>query len=165
MVLLSCIMDTAILPNVTILGVAADMTLCMAVSCSLLDGSFVGAMTGMSAGLLTDIAVGSMTGFYGIQYLIVGYLAGRLPKKIRNNGIFTPPLALAAAYLIRMGLLCVLLLIRGMGADVFAVLGVYLPLGMLLSVILMIPVHFLNTKLHNRRFMKTRYISEKEFDF
>ena len=165
MVILAALFDTSVLPNIVILGAAADITLCVAVSCSLLNSSFVGAMMGMAGGLLIDISVGSMLGFYGIQYLLVGYLAGKLPQKLKSNELFIPPITLILAYLIKTFILCVLLLVRGIGADIFTVIINYSLLGMVLSVVFMIIFHFFNRKIHNLRSIKTRYISDKEFDF
>ncbi|MGI6174837.1 MAG: rod shape-determining protein MreD [Christensenellales bacterium] len=155
-VLLSVMLETAVLPNMTILGVAPDFLLCIVVSFALLDGSLFGALTGAAAGLLIDIACGSILGFYALQYVIVGYLAGIPYKRMQVGRFFLPPIMAAVLYAVKTALLSILLFVTGSGVHIAAMWLYYVALGTLLTTILMLPVHLLNARLHMTRLFRTR---------
>ena len=162
--LLSLFVDTSIFPNISIIGIAPDFTLCVTVSFALLAGSFNGAMMGLACGLLIDIMCGSSLGFYAMQYVIVGFLAGIPSQKLRRNRIFAPAIAAGIGYMIKTVILCVLLLLRRSGTNILLVLAKSL-LGALVTAILMLLVHFLNRKLHSTRMMRQKLFQEKELDY
>ena len=163
--ILSLFLDTSVFPNMAILGMTPDMTLCVAISFALIEGSFTGAMMGAIGGLLIDIVCGSGLGFYAIQYLTVGYLAGLFHGRIRVGKFLLPSATVAIGYMVKTALLCLLLLLRGTGADLFLVFVRYGILGAVLTAIWMQLIHFLNRKLHQTRVMRTTGRSNREFDF
>ena len=162
-IFLALVFDTAIFPNIGFLSVVPDMSLCVAVSFALLEGSLQGAIMGLGCGLLIDITCGSSLGFYALQYVIVGYLAGILSSRIKASKFLFPSVTIAISYFIKTGVLCILLFFRNVNTNFFIILATSL-LGALLTALWMQPVHFLNRKLHNTRVMKYKSVTKEEFN-
>jgi rod shape-determining protein MreD len=154
--LLSMVLDVAIFPSLAFLGVAPDMLLCITVSFALLEGSFNGAMMGLCGGLLIDLVCGGSLGFYALQYLIVGYVAGLPRGRFYVDKFLLPSLFAAIFYGIKSVLLLLLLFVSGSDSSMLLIIVRFVPLGALLSALLMLPVHALNRRLHKTRVLRLR---------
>ena len=70
------ILQTTIVPHLTVWGVFADLPLLVVVSWSLLQGPREGALWGFVAGLATDLFSGAPFGAATLAMIAVGFLAG-----------------------------------------------------------------------------------------
>ena len=134
--------DTAILPQVAILGIVPDVLICITISFALLYGRYVGASVGAAGGLLLDVMIGPAFGFYGFIYLLFGFFAGLLDQ--RRVGKYLFPAIVAASAVILKGFYHILYLtFLGYGEGSFLVLLRYILPGAVLSGVVMIPIYLL----------------------
>lgn len=72
------LVQTTLLADLRVFGVAADAVLLVAVLSGLLAGSRHGAIAGFVAGLSLDLLVTTPLGLTALSYCLAGYLAGRI---------------------------------------------------------------------------------------
>lgn len=80
LVVLAVVLQTAVLSQVAIDGVAPDLALILVIAAALVRGPEVGAITGFVAGLAVDLAppADHVAGRWALALVLVGFLAGRL---------------------------------------------------------------------------------------
>ncbi len=92
-ILLFYLLQTSVFPYFALAGVVPDLLMILTVSVAFTRGRIQGMLTGLAAGLLMDFCFSSIVGFYGILYLVTGYLAG-FSHKIYDRNDYTLPLIL-----------------------------------------------------------------------
>ncbi len=125
------------------MGVAQDMLLCITVSFALLEGSFNGCDDGALRRLLIDLVCGGSLGFYALQYLIVGYVAGLPRGRFYVDNVFAAVAFCRYFFGLKSVLLLLLLFVSGSDSSMLLIIVRFVPLGALLSALLMLPVHAL----------------------
>ncbi|MHB1315012.1 MAG: rod shape-determining protein MreD [Christensenellales bacterium] len=135
-------LDTAILPQLAILGLVPDVLVCITISFALLYGSTIGASVGVAGGLMLDVMCGPALGFYGLIYLLLGLGAGLMDQR-RVNKYLLPSVAAVLAVIAKAAFHIVYLALQGYGEGSFAVFLRYILPGALLSGLIMVPLHLL----------------------
>lgn len=89
-IFLNFILQTTLLPYVSIGGVLPNTALIIIVSLGLLRGYWEGACAGFFSGLLQDIFFGTSMGFYALLGLLSGLLAGINQKDFYRENYLLP---------------------------------------------------------------------------
>jgi rod shape-determining protein MreD len=138
---ITVVIQSTLLPLLTFTGVHPDLLLVMVVSSALLSGKERGVGIGFFAGLLQDLASGSIFGINTLTKLATGYIFGLAERKVFKEHVLLPILSTAIAT-IGNGLAAVLMLwIVGYKVDIVtAFMGNILPL-VGYNVVVAVPVH------------------------
>ena len=134
--LAAVLLQTAIGPNIRILGANPDFALVLVVCVALVRGSETGAIFGFLTGTLVAVALMEPLGLSAFAFVLVGYFAGRYAETAELSPTFAPLLTAFVATLIA-GLLFAL---------AQALLERQVPLGFFLGRVL-VPSLILNTLL------------------
>ncbi len=82
------IVQTAILPFLTIYNISPDILLIFITAYSILNGQWEGMICGIVAGALMDVFYSPVYGIYSIVYTTIGFLVGRFSKNIFKENSF-----------------------------------------------------------------------------
>lgn len=107
--LTAVVLQTAVLPELRVLGVAVDVLLLLAVAAGIAGGPDRGAVVGFVAGALADLFVQTPFGLSALAYCLTGYAVGALHGSVLPASWSAPVLS--------AGLGC------AAGVVVFAALG------------------------------------------
>lgn len=140
-IILSIIIQTTFLPLIAIQGVYPDMLLVIVVSYSLLSGKEKGVGMGFFAGLLQDLASGSVFGTVTLSKLATGYIFGLAERKVFKEHVFLPVAATAVATVLNSMMMFLLLFMLGIKVNILpTVMNSVLPLA-LYNLMIAIPIH------------------------
>lgn len=90
------VIQQAAVSQISIFGVAADLSPLVVMSVGLLAGSMPGAIMGFGVGFLVDLTLVQTLGVTSLLYIAIGYWAGRL-HELRDPAHGLVPLAVGAA--------------------------------------------------------------------
>ena len=71
-----CILQTTVFSLQSVTSVSPNLMIIITISIAFMQGKKEGILTGLISGLLIDFTYGSVYGFYGLLYMLVGYAAG-----------------------------------------------------------------------------------------
>jgi rod shape-determining protein MreD len=91
------LLQTGVVSEVPIFGVAIDLSPLVVAFVGLLCGSMAGACAGFAIGLLVDLTLVQTLGLTSLIFTVIGYAAGRLRELRDPQGMITPLLVGAAA--------------------------------------------------------------------
>ena len=98
MMIVALALQTALLPQLTILGVIPQLVLIVVVTLAYLDGEPTGVITGFAGGLLLDLQpLQSIVGLTALLYTLIGYAVGRVGALAPREGVWTPLFIVATA--------------------------------------------------------------------
>ena len=133
--------------QISIFGVAADITPIVVMSIGLLCGSLSGAIAGFAIGLFVDLALFQTLGITSLLYIAIGYWSGRL-KELRAPSHGLVPLLLAAIATAFTGIgMTVIQFMLGVDAPVSFVLVEEIILQVLVNCLIALPVYELVRRL------------------
>jgi rod shape-determining protein MreD len=89
-------LQTGIVSELPILGVAIDLTPLVVAFVGLQSGAVAGAVTGFAIGLLVDLTLVQTLGLTSLIFTVIGYGAGRL-RELRDPQAALTPLLVGAA--------------------------------------------------------------------
>ena len=119
------LLQSTVMPKITVLGVHPDLVLMAVTSWSLLRGAEEGMLWALVSGVILDLLSGAPFGVYSLALLTIGFAAGLGQRNILRVDILAPivviPLATLAYLLITMTLLSILGWEMAWGARVGAV--------------------------------------------
>ena len=119
------LLQSTVMPKITVLGVHPDLVLMAVTSWSLLRGAEEGMLWALISGVILDLLSGAPFGVYSLALLTIGFAAGLGQRNMLRVDILAPivaiPLATLAYLLITMALLSVLGWDMEWGARVGAV--------------------------------------------
>jgi len=142
-IVLTIIIQLTLLPLIAINSIYPDMLLVIVVSHALLTGKEKGVGIGFFAGLLQDLASGSVFGIHTLSKLAIGYLFGLAERKVFKEHILLPVVATAIATMINGLVIFVLFFILGYKVEmVSAMMNNIVPL-IGYNVLIAIPVHYI----------------------
>jgi rod shape-determining protein MreD len=133
-------LQTGVVSEVPVFGVAIDLTPLVAAFVGLQCGSVAGAVTGFGIGLLVDLTLVQTLGLTSLIFTVIGYGAGRLRELRDPQAALTPLLvgaAAAAASLVGYSLMEFLL---GVDAPVSFELLRQIVVGVALDAVMAVPV-------------------------
>ena len=140
-IVITIIVQSTLLPLITIKGICPDMLLVVVVSYSLLSGKEKGIGVGFFAGLLQDLAFGSIFGINTLSKLATGYVCGLAERKVFKEHMLLPVAATAVATVFNSLVMFMVLFMLGYKADIgSAIMNNLVPL-VSYNVIIAIPVH------------------------
>jgi rod shape-determining protein MreD len=90
-------LQTGVVSEVPIFGVAIDLSPLVVAFVGLLCGSLAGACAGFGIGLLVDLTLVQTLGLTSLIFTVIGYAAGRLRELRDPQGMITPLLVGAGA--------------------------------------------------------------------
>lgn len=139
LLLVAVVLQLAVVSQITLLGVTANLLPLLAVSLGLLAGATAGAVGGFAVGLLADLLLLGSLGVSSLVYLAVGYGAGRVRETL-NPGNDLVPLA-AGALGTALALVGYALLYFLLGVSLLPVQAI--AATVLVNAVLALPVHAL----------------------
>jgi rod shape-determining protein MreD len=89
-IIINFILQSTILPYISILGVVPNTTLVIVVIISLLRGKYYGSFTGLIMGLLQDIIFSPVIGVNGFIYFFIGYFVGLGENRLSKDSVLIP---------------------------------------------------------------------------
>jgi rod shape-determining protein MreD len=88
--LAAVLLQTTVLPRLTLFGAAPDLVLLVTISMGLLEGPIAGAAVGAAGGLLEDLLLTAITGLTALTYLLVGYAVGKVRPYVQSTSVLVP---------------------------------------------------------------------------
>lgn len=88
--LMAVVLHTAVLPELRVFGVAADLLLLVTITAGIASGADRGAAVGFGAGLLADCFLQTPFGLSALTYSLVGYGVGAFQATILHTGRWIP---------------------------------------------------------------------------
>ena len=138
---LTVLVQAAFVSQISVFGVAADVTPLVVMSIGLLCGSLPGAAAGFGIGLLVDLALVQTLGLSSLLYIPIGYWAGRL-RELRDPSHGLVPMGVGAAATLWAGLgMLVLQFLLGVSSPVSGLLFQQIFMAVLINTIICLPVH------------------------
>jgi rod shape-determining protein MreD len=153
LLLLVAIVQTSVVPYLSIWGVFADLPLLLVVSWGLLQGKRQGLLWGLVAGVSVDILSGAPFGAATLSLALVGFAAGLGQATVFRDHPALPLLGVFLATILYD--LVFLAIVRILGHPVAwldSLLRIVQPSAMLNS--LLVPLVFFPMRLLHRRFLK-----------
>jgi rod shape-determining protein MreD len=143
LVIVAVVVQEAVISQVSIFGVNADITPLIVVSVGLLTGSLPGAIVGFFCGLLVDTLLVQTLGVTSLLYIIIGYWSGRL-RELRDPSHGLVPLAAGAAATAVAGIgMTIIQFLLGVDAPVSWLLAQQIFITVLVNTIIALPVYAL----------------------
>jgi rod shape-determining protein MreD len=138
---IAVVLQDALISQISIFGVSADITPLVVMSVGLLCGSLPGAITGFGVGLLVDLALVQTLGVTSLLYIAIGYWSGRL-REVRDPAHGLVPLATGAAATATAGIgMALLQFLLGVNAPVSLLLFQQIFLTVLVNTLIALPVY------------------------
>ena len=140
-IVIALIIQSTLLPLVAIKGICPDILLVIVVSYALLSGKEKGVGMGFFAGLLQDLAFGSIFGSNTLSKLATGYICGLAERKVFKEHVLLPIAATAMATMFNCLVMFMVLFMLGYKVDISsAIMNNIAPL-VGYNVVIAIPVH------------------------
>jgi len=135
------VLQEAVVSQISLFGVSADLTPLVVMSVGLLAGSMLGAVTGFGVGLFVDMVLVQTLGVTSLLYIAIGYWSGRL-RELRDPAHGLVPLALGAAATAFAGIgMAVIQFLLGVDAPVSLLLAQQIFITVLVNTLIALPVY------------------------
>ncbi len=139
--LVAVLVQEAVIAQISIFGVSADVTPLAVMAIGLLCGSLPGAIAGFAIGLFVDLALVQTLGITSLLYIPIGYWAGRL-REVRDPSHSLIPLGLGAAATLVSGLgMTLIQFLLGVNSPVSGLLFQQIFMTVLINTIIALPVY------------------------
>jgi rod shape-determining protein MreD len=143
LVIVAVVVQEAVVSQVSIFGVNADITPLIVMSVGLLTGSLPGAIVGFFTGLLVDTLLIQTLGVTSLLYIVVGYWSGRV-RELRDPSHGLVPLAAGAAATAFAGVgMTIIQFLLGVDSPVSWLLLQQIFITVLVNTIIALPVYAL----------------------
>ena len=143
LVIVAVVVQEAVISQISIFGVNADVTPLIVMSVGLLTGSLPGAIVGFFTGLLVDTLLVQTLGVTSLLYIAIGYWSGRL-RELRDPSHGLVPLAAGAAATAFAGVgMTIIQFLLGVDAPVSWLLLQQIFITVLVNTIIALPVYAL----------------------
>jgi len=143
LVIVAVVVQEAVISQISIFGVNADITPLIVMSVGLLTGSLPGAIVGFFTGLLVDTLLVQTLGVTSLLYIVIGYWSGRL-RELRDPSHGLVPLAAGAAATAFAGIgMTVMQFLLGVDSPVSWLLLQQIFISVLVNTIIALPVYAL----------------------
>ena len=96
-ILAGFILESTVLPHISLAGIKPNIMLIITVSYGFLLGERRGLFVGFTSGLLCDIFFGPMLGFEAFVYGLIGFLCGKFKKYLYVEDLAFPVLITAVS--------------------------------------------------------------------
>lgn len=140
---LAVIVQEALVSQISIFGVRADLTPLVVMSVGYLAGSITGAAMGFGVGLFVDLVLVQTLGVTSLLYIAIGYWCGRL-RELRDPAHGLVPLGLGAGATAFAGLgMALIQFLLGVDAPVSGLLFQQIFITVLINTLIALPVYAL----------------------
>ncbi|MCD8132063.1 MAG: rod shape-determining protein MreD [Lachnospiraceae bacterium] len=95
LIIAAFILHTSVFPHLAFNGIIPNVLLLLTVFSSFQQGLNTGMVTGVCCGLLCDVFYGSVTGIYGMFYLLIGLFAGSMARYFYKDELLFPVAVIA----------------------------------------------------------------------
>lgn len=95
LIIINLVIQSTILPYMTIFGAAPNTALIIIVIISLLKGKYYGGFFGLALGLVQDIIFGTVIGVNALIYFLLGYTIGLIQSTLNIENKIIPVLCTA----------------------------------------------------------------------
>jgi rod shape-determining protein MreD len=109
------LLQSTVMPKITVLGVHPDLVLMAVTSWSLLRGSEEGMLWALVGGVALDLFSGASFGIYSLSLLLIGFAAGLGPRNMLRIDILAPILVIPLSTLVY--LLATMALLSALGWE------------------------------------------------
>lgn len=109
------LLQSTVMPKITVLGVHPDLVLMAVTSWSLLRGSEEGMLWALVGGVALDLFSGAPFGIYSLSLLLIGFAAGLGPRNMLRIDILAPILVIPLSTLVY--LLATMALLSALGWE------------------------------------------------
>lgn len=144
------LLQTTVMPRITVLGVHPDFVLMVITSWSLLRGSEEGMLWALVGGVVMDLFSGAPFGVCTLSLLVVSFLSGLGQRNVFRFDLLTPILAIPLVTLVYQLIILGLLFVFGWRADWKVSLNQVVFPSMLVNTMGM-PIVYLAARLLHRR--------------
>jgi rod shape-determining protein MreD len=135
------VIQVAMVSQISLFGVTADVTPLVVMSIGLLAGSMAGAIAGFAIGLFVDLVMFQTVGVTSLLFITVGYWSGRL-RELRDPSHGLIPLGLGAIATGFTGVgMAVIQFLLGVDAPVSWLLLQQIVLQVLVNCLIALPVY------------------------
>lgn len=135
------VIQVAMVSQISLFGVTADVTPLVVMSIGLLAGSMAGAVAGFAIGLFVDLVMFQTVGVTSLLFITVGYWSGRL-RELRDPSHGLIPLAVGAIATAFTGVgMAVIQFLLGVDAPVSWLLLQQIVLQVLVNCLIVLPVY------------------------
>ncbi len=98
LLLVGILVQTTLMPDVRVRGVAPDLMLLLAICAGMSGGAELGAIVGFCAGLLTDLFLQTTPlGLSALTYCLIGFVVGTVRRGLLREGRLVAPLVTLVA--------------------------------------------------------------------
>jgi rod shape-determining protein MreD len=140
LVLVAVLIQEAVVSQISVFGVTADVTVLVVCSVGLLTGSLPGAIVGFFTGLLVDMLLVQTLGVTSLLFIAIGYWSGRL-RELRDPAHGLVPMATGAVATAVAGLgMTLIQFLLGIDAPVSWLLLQEIFIQVLVNTIIALPV-------------------------
>ena len=94
--ILCFLLQSTVMPAISMAGVVPDLMLILVITVAYTRGRIPGMLTGLAAGLLTDVCFNDMIGLCALFYLCIGYFAG-YSRNVYDERDYTLPFLMILA--------------------------------------------------------------------
>jgi rod shape-determining protein MreD len=138
---IAVLIQDAVVSQISLFGVTADVTSLVVMSIGLLAGSMPGAVTGFCVGLFVDVVMFQTVGISSLLFITIGYWSGRL-RELRDPSHGLIPMAMGAIATGFAGFgMAVLQFLLGVDAPVSWLLIQQIILQVLVNCLIALPVY------------------------
>src|ERR1700761_8532137 len=135
------VIQVAMVSQISLFGVTADLTPLVVMSIGLLAGSMAGAIAGFAIGLFVDLVMFQTVGVTSLLFITIGYWSGRL-RELRDPSHGLIPLAVGAIATGFTGVgMAVIQFLLGVDAPVSWLLIQQIVLQVLVNSLIALPVY------------------------
>ncbi len=146
----TALLQSTVMPHITVLDVHPDLMLMVVVAWSILRGSEEGMVWAVIGGVALDLLSGAPFGICTLALLIVSFLAGLSRRSVFRSDLLLPLLIIPPATLLYEGFMLVALRVLGWPADLkVGVMHIVLP-ALLVNTLGMPPVYLMVREVHRR---------------
>jgi rod shape-determining protein MreD len=143
LVIVAVVVQEAVISQISIFGVNADITPLIVMSVGLLTGALPGAIVGFFCGLLVDTLLVQTLGVTSLLYIVIGYWTGRL-RELRDPSHGLVPLAAGAGATAFAGIgMTIIQFLLGVDSPVSWLLAQQIFITVLVNTIISLPVYAL----------------------
>jgi rod shape-determining protein MreD len=107
------VLQSTVMPRITLLGVHPDLVLMAVTSWSLLRGAEEGMLWALVSGVVLDLFSGAPFGVYSLTLLVIGFAAGLGQRDMLRIDILAPIVAIPLATLVYLVMTATLLSVLG----------------------------------------------------
>ncbi|NMA96094.1 MAG: rod shape-determining protein MreD [Clostridiales bacterium] len=156
-ILLNIVIETTIMPFLSINGVIPDFMLSFIVSFGLLGGNPIAPIIGFCAGLVYDMTMGAVIGIYALGYMIIGFIIGAIEDSIYVDSFIVPMALAMVAAVFKELIILIYTYIYGMDVSFFNLLLWRIIPHAILTAIATPLILFIMGRLYRYKFMTKRW--------